>query len=124
MGNKGLLLPDIGSARRRCGRLKRSPKLFLAVEVDVLLDGRGGVSKVCGSSIPGFLSELTVDDLPRIPSLMRLGDEWFDVLEALESCRIKGDPGAANSIVALAIALDADGEVRSEERRVGKECPV
>lgn len=51
-----------------------------------------------------------MDDLPRIPSLMRLGDEWLDILEALESCRIRGDPGAANSIVALAIALDADGE--------------
>ena len=42
---------------------------------------------------------------------MRLGDEWLDALEALESCRINGDPGAANSIVALAIAFDADGEV-------------
>ena len=53
---------------------------------------------------------MTVEDLPRMPRRILFGDDLWDASEALESCRIKGEPGAANIIVALAIAL-VEGEV-------------
>jgi len=49
-----------------------------------------------------FLKELSVEDLPRIPSRDRVGD---DRTEALESRLIKGDPGTENTIEDFARAL-------------------
>lgn len=72
-------------------RPKRSPKLFLPVEVDVRVNGRGGVGKA--SSLGILRKELKVDDLPRIPSLERVGE---DLLEALDPCRMSV-PGAADA---------------------------
>lgn len=77
-----------------------SPKLLRAVDVDVRLEGRGGVSR--GSSALVLRKEVTVDDLPLNPSLERVGEERF---EAAESRRTSGDPGPANIMAAFAIAV-------------------
>jgi hypothetical protein len=47
--------------------------------VEVRVDGNVGVGR--GSSLGIFLKELRVDDLPRMPSLERVGE---DLLEALD----------------------------------------
>jgi hypothetical protein len=99
----GLVCPElfgIGSGRRRCDKLNKSPKLFLLVEVDVRLEGKVGVPNV--SSVCVFFREVTVEDLSRRPSLERVGEERLD---AAESRRTSGDPGAANIIAAFAIAV-------------------
>src|SRR4051794_30624859 len=81
-------------------RPKRSPKLFLPVEVEVRVEGSVGVGKE--SSVGMFLKERKVDDLPLGPSLARLGDDFVD---AAEPCRNRGTPGAAaNAVEAFARA--------------------
>jgi len=85
--------------------LKRSPKLFRPVEVEVLVDPSVGVGK--GSSVIGiFRKELKVDDLPRRSSLERVGDDRVD---ALDPCRTSGPPGTAKIVEDFARAL-CDGE--------------
>ena len=64
----------------RWDKPKRSPKLFLPVDVDVRVDGRVGVGN--WSSLGMFRKELNVDDLPRKPSRERVGDDLL--LEAVD----------------------------------------
>jgi hypothetical protein len=71
--------------RSRCERPKRSPKLFLLVDVDVRADAKVGVGS--GSSLGTFLKEFKVDDRPRRPTLECRGDE---LLEAVEPCLNSG----------------------------------
>jgi hypothetical protein len=95
--------------RRRWDNPNRSPKLFLPVEVEVRVDGSVGVGK--GSSLGIFRKELNVDDLPRIPSLARVGDDLED--EAVDPCLNSCEPGGANDDELFAITL-CDGEGRGE----------
>lgn len=95
--------------RSLCESPKRSPKLFLPVDVEVRVEGSVGVGRL--SSLGMFLRELSVEDLPRIPSRDFVGEECVD---ALESWRISGDPGMANDIEDIARAL-CDGDGRGEE---------
>lgn len=54
-----------------------------------------------------FRNELKVEDLPRMPSRFRVGD---DALEAAEPCRNNGAPGIAKDVEARARALgEGDG---------------
>jgi hypothetical protein len=76
------------------------------------VDGSVGVGR--GSSLGIFFKELRVDDLPRMPSLERVGE---DLLEALDPCRKRGTPGipwAANAIADFARAPLCDGDGRGE----------
>jgi hypothetical protein len=92
--------------RNRCDKLKRSPKLFLPVEVEVLVDASVGVGRA--SSLGMFRKELNVEDLPRIPSLARVGE---DLVEADDPVRRRGTAGAAKCMEDLARALRAgDGK--------------
>ena len=59
-----------------------------------------------GSSLGTFRKELRVDDLPRIPSRVRVGD---DDVEAPDPCRKRGTPGPVKSDGDLAKRL-WDGE--------------
>lgn len=70
--------------------------------MDVLVDGNGGVGN--GSSFAKFRNEFIVDDLPRSPSLARVGD---DAVDALEPCRKRGTPGPARPALDL---TRAEGE--------------
>ena len=88
--------------------MKRSPKLFRPVEVDVRVDGSVGVGK--GSSLGIFRRELKVDDLSRKPSLERVGE---DLVEAVDPCLKSGTPGIAKEVEDLARAL-WDGEGSGE----------
>jgi len=90
--------------RNRWDKPKRSPKLLRPVEVDVLVDCKGGVGS--GSSLARFRREFRVDDLPRSPSLARVGD---DAVDALEPCRRRGIPGPARAALDLTRA-DGDGK--------------
>jgi hypothetical protein len=75
--------------------------------VEVRVDGNVGVGR--GSSLGIFLKELRVDDLPRMPSLERVGE---DLLEALDPCRKRGTPGTPeelNRFFARALLCDGDG---------------
>ena len=82
-------------------RPNRSPKLFLPVEIEVLVEGRGGVGSA--SSVGAFRRELIVDDLPRSPSLARVGDDLL--LDAVDPCLNNGTPGPANVEVDFTKAL-------------------
>ena len=97
--------------RNRWDKPNRSPKLLRPVEVEVLVDGKGGVGN--GSSLAKFRSEFNVDDLPRSPSLARVGE---DEVDAVESCRKIGTPGPARTALDL---TRADGEGKG----VAKPCP-
>ena len=90
--------------RSLCERLKRSPKLFRPVDVDVLVDGRVGVGN--GSSLGMFRKELNVEDLPRIPSLDRVGE---DLVDALDPCRRIGILGPGDAVFAKMLC-DGDGK--------------
>jgi hypothetical protein len=58
------------------------------------------------SSVGTFLSELSVEDRPRLPGLLD-GDDRFD---AVDPSLTSGDPGAAKFIEDMARAeLDGDG---------------
>lgn len=83
------LFPGSGFWRNRAVRLNKSPKLFLPVDVEVLVDGNVGVGKE--SSFGAFLRELKVDERPRSVNLERVGDDLED--DAVEPCRNKGVPG-------------------------------
>jgi hypothetical protein len=85
-------------------RPKRSPKLFRPVDVDVRVDGRVGVGN--GSSPGIFRKELNVEDLPRIPSLARVGE---DVVDALDPCRRIGLPAMVEAVFARTLC-DGDGK--------------
>jgi hypothetical protein len=71
----------------------------------VRVDGKVGVGK--GSALGTFRNELNVEDLPRIPSLARVGE---DLLDAVEPCRNSGAPGIAKAVEDRARALcEGDG---------------
>jgi hypothetical protein len=57
-----------------------------------------------------FLRELSVEDLPRIPSRDLVGDDRTDVFE---SHRIRGDPGTEKAIEDFTIAV-WDGDERAD----------
>lgn len=88
--------------RRRAERPNRSPKLFRPVEVEVRPDaGRVGVGRL--SSLGMFRRELSVDDLPRCPSLFRVGEDMEDAADSF--LNKDGTPVAANADDDFAIAL-------------------
>lgn len=69
--------------------LNKSPKLFRPVDVDVLVEGNGGVGKESSAGV--FLRELRVDERPRKVNLERDGEDLED--DAVEPFRNKGVPG-------------------------------
>lgn len=72
-------------------------------------EGNVGVGK--GSSLGTFRKELSVEDLPRMPSLARVGEDLED--EAVEDCRSSCEPGAAIVDELFAITL-CEGDGRGE----------
>ncbi len=95
--------------RKRWDNPNKSPKLFRPVDVEVRAEGNVGVGK--GSSLGTFRKELSVEDLPRMPSLARVGEDLED--EAVEDCRNSCEPGAAIVDELFAITL-CEGDGRGE----------
>lgn len=83
------LFAGSGFWRNRAVILNKSPKLFLPVDVEVLVDGNVGVGRE--SSFGAFLNELRVDERPRSVNLERVGDDLED--DAVDPCLNKGVPG-------------------------------